>query len=767
MSCRIFRDFDTDEVVKVQGPNGLDSKLYKDALSLLKNEEDALNVWSAAYTPSFKGMYGDWENGTTTLKLQGVEPSLSDVMKFINLNTTDEKLSLNNSVDVLRLSQDTGLPIDTLYITLKRVFFNDKGQFVIDRNRLKNSKLYTDEEITNLQTYPSYRGEVKETISKLRNSLQEEVTVFDNISETSTVNHPLTIRTLETNSIGKEKTLPISEVEQYLKKNIGEFQTEEEFQDKLQSLDNEVIRDSILSNEEALNYTRDLLKDLKFVPVFSFRDGVITQKTDNDSYETLKNTLTVNIEKLDFTKTIDSLRSIPEDSWNVYAEVVLSRLKGVEEEAAKVGLDLDGLQNMFYTKTQDEIIGFLDLIDDFNIKTEDLTVSDADIAEFSKDINEFFNKVEKPVFESLIVPEEFKNKNLVVVETKLPETDLYRVEGLVKSFGNTYQRVDTFNNYNDAVESVYEVIQKDMTILPKEAFKTFGLKDGYYDVEGITNPINKDKVIQSINNFVSERVDQLSSETMDDYDTNRELTLMKAIYSPIEIKEAVEDDVAYRAQNFTGDIQYLTSDFITDFYSRMLEEKIINGKSELWENALKYFQINDKGIDIQPLSTELMEQVHMVLQSEPILYENLKNYSLVSKNPNLSIFREFDRPGINDINNRRDFVLNNPESVEKFQRDFERVGESSVITKNSNDEFIRLNDGVYELTSTDNGVSVYSKVDGETDPYYYIFGASSSTVEEINTDSFKQQSSAKVFEKVYSISQTNLKDSQDEISCSI
>ena len=87
--------------------------------------------------------------------------------------------------------------------------------------------------------------------------------------------------------------------------------------------------------------------------------------------------------------------------------------------------------------------------------------------------------------------------------------------------------------------------------------------------------------------------------------------------------------------------------------------------------------------------------------------------------------------------------------------------------QNSNDEFIRLNDGVYELTSADNGVSVYSKVDGETDPHYYIFGASSSTVEEINTDSFKQQSSAKVFEKVYSISQANLKDSQDEISCSI
>ena len=60
-SCSIIRNPNTNEIERVNAPNGKESKLYSDLLELQSNSEEALKLWAQVYTPSFKEWFGDWE----------------------------------------------------------------------------------------------------------------------------------------------------------------------------------------------------------------------------------------------------------------------------------------------------------------------------------------------------------------------------------------------------------------------------------------------------------------------------------------------------------------------------------------------------------------------------------------------------------------------------------------------------------------------------------------------------------------------------------
>ena len=59
-SCQVFRN-NTGQINRVEAPNGKESKLYKDMLSVQPDPEAALKLWAQVYTPSFKQWFGDWE----------------------------------------------------------------------------------------------------------------------------------------------------------------------------------------------------------------------------------------------------------------------------------------------------------------------------------------------------------------------------------------------------------------------------------------------------------------------------------------------------------------------------------------------------------------------------------------------------------------------------------------------------------------------------------------------------------------------------------
>jgi len=60
MACSIIRN-SNNQIVRVNAPNGKESKLFNSILKVQPDKEQALVAWARVYTPSFKSWFGDWE----------------------------------------------------------------------------------------------------------------------------------------------------------------------------------------------------------------------------------------------------------------------------------------------------------------------------------------------------------------------------------------------------------------------------------------------------------------------------------------------------------------------------------------------------------------------------------------------------------------------------------------------------------------------------------------------------------------------------------
>lgn len=60
MACQVIRD-NKGNIESVLAPNKKESLLFRSINSIEKNKELALHKWSLAYTPTFKSIYGEWE----------------------------------------------------------------------------------------------------------------------------------------------------------------------------------------------------------------------------------------------------------------------------------------------------------------------------------------------------------------------------------------------------------------------------------------------------------------------------------------------------------------------------------------------------------------------------------------------------------------------------------------------------------------------------------------------------------------------------------
>lgn len=90
MGCSIIRNSETKEIERVLAPNGKDSILYDDILSVMGSEskEDALTLWAQVYTPEFKDWFGDWER---LERIKREDPGMDmDTMESIASNVSTD-----------------------------------------------------------------------------------------------------------------------------------------------------------------------------------------------------------------------------------------------------------------------------------------------------------------------------------------------------------------------------------------------------------------------------------------------------------------------------------------------------------------------------------------------------------------------------------------------------------------------------------------------------------------------------------------------------
>lgn len=693
MVCRIHRDLETEEILRVTNPEGNSSVLYKEALKVTGNPEEALNIWAVAYSPNF----GEWSQ----------EPSISEVMDYINKSNT-ESLSIEEVTDVLDVSKEMGLQPEELFSKLQGAFLNNRGQFIVDKKRLQKSGLYTEDEIEDLMTFPHIRATVFETINKMRTTLSET-----DLEVTSMGEAPIKVMTSEKNSIGRGKQMSMDVVDEYLLTNLTSTKD-------ISNLSDDNVREAIEGNKEALDYVKILLNTKAIVPTVIVRDGEVISKSNEDLAESMLQTVTVNESKLEFTKVLDQLREISDESWYTQFEQIIPILRGISEEAADIGIDIIGIENKAMDKTREEIIGFLEFLDDFNVASENSNINESDVIEVANEINDFFDRQETINRQVVAIPSQFKGKELTVVEGEVNEEALYKEAGLVRAFGNVFQKVPVYSSYNEALAGI---------------------------------PLSRKMDIMQLNQQVN-----TSAPLTEDYETSKIISLIKINSGAVETK--TPQDLSLRFENMPDNKDYLATDYVYDFYRMSLLEKLDN--SPMWDKALKYFKVNSLGIDFYA-PVDQVDQVKEVLKTDNDLYTVLRDYAIMSKNSNLDfLLTDFTNEGFNTIETRRVAAYNHPESVNPLTVDYTRVSENTVVTNNETSEFVTLMGDVYELTDFNQGVSVYSKIDGPKHPLFYVYEGVLPVVETIDTQDFRSTSPSKVVEDRF---KSGTKGVEDALTC--
>lgn len=160
--------------------------------------------------------------------------------------------------------------------------------------------------------------------------------------------------------------------------------------------------------------------------------------------------------------------------------------------------------------------------------------------------------------------------------------------------------------------------------------------------------------------------------------------------------------------NFTGNFEYLSTDFVSDFYIDILKEREKN--SEIYKNFYSNFDVNEKGIYLKNNDPITLSQVKEYAD------ENLKQYSIISKQLPLLIEQETH---YNTKQSRRDNIINNPQNINKYQGQFHKINDNNVIVKNSEDEFIKVYGEIYEAIDTEGNLTLYSRLDKKNDSEYY------------------------------------------------
>jgi hypothetical protein len=161
-----------------------------------------------------------------------------------------------------------------------------------------------------------------------------------------------------------------------------------------------------------------------------------------------------------------------------------------------------------------------------------------------------------------------------------------------------------------------------------------------------------------------------------------------------------------KTQNFTGDAEYLTGEFISDFWAKALKAKQKDNAD--WRNYYSHFGVNERGLYL--INDDSITMFKIQLYAD----ENIKQYSILSKQmPNIADKSE----GIQSL---RDEAINNPNSVKVFEGQISRLNEKEIVLKDSVDEFIRVGDDIFENIATESNLKHYVKLEKNNSEYYVV-----------------------------------------------
>jgi len=799
MSCNIIYS-KNKKIENVVADNGNESLLYKEALKEF-GEKQALNIYLASKSEDFQDNIILSQNELDVNN----EPKLKTVLNYLSLqNESKEPLTIQQKLDLRNIS----LGVENFSVQKLLNAFYSEGIFNISPKNLKKSGLYSDYEISNLANDTNLQQTVKQSLEALKNTEEIDLdTEFVNSLE----------KTDEVNSFGKLVSLNPFVIQKEILNKLAAT-NEEEFENNLADLEYPNFQKGL--NKEQLFQE---MQGYKKAEVFMEVDGEIVQAKNTNTAIILP-LVAKQINDVEILLDINQIQQYDLEILQANQEDTIKILKGIEDNLIEQGIDVAGLSDR---EINADLMSFLNSLEIFiNEPTVENTQSFANVYDtyFEKDLSpkteivkaqetdRDFVKLNTNLSEEAVYEQQglIKVKDGLYIRTNKQDLNtLYaNIETYKKHPKDTtlkeyvQTQIATLEDFksSDNAEAVYlykmyfDIEDYRLKGLEKQAVEAkninWFLRDIItdFDIRYINRKAASPLVENSTTNYIdSIKPNQPTERYMVDswrerisngqkpfviirvdnsIDGHHKLQAYKELgieqipvlfeqklinfYNKILPKQATKNNA-----NFTGNFEYLTTDFVSDFYINILKEREKN--SEIYKNFYTNFDINENGIYLKNDDSITVSQIKEYAD------ENLKQYSIISKQIPLLVEQDVQSE---TKQVRRDAILNSPQNIEKYQGQFHKLNDNTLITKNANDEFIKVEGNIFEAIDSDGNLTLYSRLNNIVGEYYNFNNEAPKTDIKIEDYSYlNTQPDSFISEKKYLSKSAKEKINQENFDC--
>ena len=642
------------------------------------------------------------------------EPHLKDVLVMDNI-MRNWKAAVTPA-EIYKLSNDFGNvvgSVEELYQEINRTFF-PSGYFHIDPELLMESKLYSKGEAITLLNHPEVQRNVQRLFEAVRKEYMSNNIYLENTLDNSKFSEELIQYKDEVDDLGKvQKEDPI-EVENYFKENLAGVKDRQLFNNIVSNLKEypqfvNRFENDLGFAEMVFNKYSNMTKIFRLQDI---KDEVRVRRkgaTFSKMFETLKHS-----EKgLEIGQDTAFLKRLDKFVWDSNAKEVVGMLRDIEEKFVDYNIDVIGLSEQYYKKSKEDILNFVENLYNFTEKLKSNDYVTEDIEKLSEDIDTFFGrdnvdadaKYEK-------VSENNRNKTLVELSSEKSDLELFEQQRLIKTSDGYYQKVNVKDTLEEAYDEAVSVIINNPKVINNYFLKSLPFfKNGMFNRLEVQKPENVEMVKEAFREFIRKESNKLNDPSLKNRtEMAQKWTIYKLMNkNPLNTEKMpnfASETLKY--QKYRGNYHYLTNNFHADFQNYILKNKFNN--TSLYNNVLKYFEVNENGIHLNTNNPLIKERIkNSYIQDE--MFEHLKQYALLSKHPSMQDLFEYEEDIDNNnsmIELERYYYSNNFSQMKSFKGDY-RVNGDIIVANNTSDNFIRVKEGLFEKMGDMNGNSVYAR----------------------------------------------------------
>lgn len=642
------------------------------------------------------------------------EPHLKDVLVMDNI-MRNWKAAVTPA-EIYKLSNDFGNVVgsmEELYQEINRTFF-PSGYFRIDPELLMESKLYSKGEAITLLNHPEVQRNVQRLFEAVRKEYMSNNIYLENTLDNSKFSEELIQYKDEVDDLGKvQKEDPI-EVENYFKENLAGVKDRQLFNNIVSNL--KEYPQFVNRFENDLSFAEMVFnKYSNMTKIFRLQDikGEVRVRRKGATFSKMFETLKHSEKGLEIGQDTMFLKRLDKFVWDSNAKEVVGMLRDIEEKFVDYNIDVIGLSEQYYKKSKEDILNFVENLYNFTEKLKSNDYVTEDIEKLSEDIDTFFGrdnvgadaKYEK-------VSENNRNKTLVELSSEKSDLELFEQQRLIKTSDGYYQKVNVKDTLEEAYDEAVSVIINNPKVINNYFLKSLPFfKNGMFNRLEVQKPENVEMVKEAFREFIRKESNKLNDPSLKNRtETAQKWTIYKLMNkNPLNTEKMpnfASETLKY--QKYRGNYHYLTNNFHADFQNYILKNKFNN--TSLYNNVLKYFEVNENGIHLNTNNPLIKERIkNSYIQDE--MFEHLKQYALLSKHVSMQGLFEYEEDIDNNnsmIELERYYYSNNFSQMKSFKGDY-RVNGDIIVANNTSDNFIRVKEGLFEKVGDMDGNSVYAR----------------------------------------------------------